>query len=34
MGQEEVAKLIAPDANVGPPLPESIANELGFKLAL
>jgi hypothetical protein len=34
MGQEEVAKLITPDSNVGPRLPEAVTSELGFKLGL
>jgi hypothetical protein len=32
MGQEEVARLIRPDADGGLPLPEMIADELSFHL--
>ena len=34
MGQDEVAKLITPEANVGIPLPNAISDELSFKLGL
>jgi ERCC4-related helicase len=34
MGQEEVAKLITPDSSIGVRLPETVSNELGFKLGL
>ena len=34
MGQDEVARLIAPDSNAVAPLPRSIADELSFDLAL
>jgi ERCC4-related helicase len=34
MGQEEVARLIRPDAGGGLPLPEAIADELSFHLAV
>lgn len=34
MGQEEVAKLISTETSAGLPLPESVSNELGFKLAI
>jgi len=34
MGQEEVARLIRPDAEGGLPLPEAVVNELSFYLAV
>jgi len=34
MGQEEVAQLSRPDAEGGLPLPEAVANELSFHLAV
>lgn len=34
MGQDEVARLIRPDSDGGLPLPEAIANELSFHLAV
>ena len=34
MGQDEVAKLITPDTDTAVPLPNSIADELSFKLGL
>jgi len=34
MGQDEVAKLITPDSSLGIPLPESVSDELGFKLGV
>ena len=34
MGQEEVARLIRPDAEGGLPLPEAVVNELSFHLAV
>ena len=34
MGQDEVARLITPESNVGVPLPNAICEELSFKLGL
>ena len=34
MGQDEVARLITPDSNGAPPLPQAISDELSFKLGL
>jgi superfamily II DNA or RNA helicase len=34
MGQDEVARLITPNANDAPPLPEAVSEELAFKLGL
>jgi len=34
MGQEEVARLITPDSNSVTRLPETVSNELSFKLGL
>jgi len=34
MGQDEVARLITPDSDVGVPLPDSVSKALGFRLEL
>jgi len=34
MGQDEVARLITPDANDAPPLPEIASEQLSFNLGL
>jgi hypothetical protein len=34
MGQDEVAKLITPDADTGFPLPEAVTSGLSFKLEI
>jgi hypothetical protein len=34
MGQDEVARLISPDATSAVPLPDAVSEELGFRLGL